>query len=107
VECANVVLEYGANANVRSEADSDTPMHKAVREGHMPVVKLLLKHRADLSVSARPLYAVKASERHARNGHITSTARAALSHTASTHAQSVLPHPRLHYRLLTLCPGAY
>ncbi len=31
VECANVVLEYGANCNVRSEADSDTPMHKAVR----------------------------------------------------------------------------
>jgi len=54
VECANVVLEYGANANVRSEADSDTPMHKAVREGHMQVVVLLLKHRADLAVSPPP-----------------------------------------------------
>ena len=43
VECANVVLEYGANANVRSEADSDTPIHKAVREGHMELVKLLLQ----------------------------------------------------------------
>ncbi len=59
VECANVVLEYGANANVRSEADSDTPMHKAVREGHMPLVTLLIKHRADLSVSPAPLCAAK------------------------------------------------
>ena len=75
MECANVVLEYGANANVRSEADSDTPMHKAVREGHMPLVKLLLKHRADLSVSPPPLCAVNGSERHVTCGHVTNTQR--------------------------------
>ena len=45
VECAKIVLEYGASPNVKSEADSDTPMHKAVREGHMTVVNILFLWR--------------------------------------------------------------
>jgi hypothetical protein len=39
----------GARADAHDvPADSDTPIHKAVREGHMELVKLLLRHRADL-----------------------------------------------------------
>ncbi len=30
-ECAEVLLDYSANPSVRSEAASDTPLHKAVR----------------------------------------------------------------------------
>ena len=79
-----MVLEYGANANVRSEADSDTPMHKAVREGHMPLVTLLIKHRADLSVSPAPLCAAK-------------PARGVMCHVSPGYGsqESVLPHCQL------------
>ena len=34
LECSEVLLEYGANPSVRSDADLDTPLHKAVRCMH-------------------------------------------------------------------------
>mmetsp|Transcript_28598 Transcript_28598/g.92248 ORF Transcript_28598/g.92248 Transcript_28598/m.92248 type:complete len:480 (-) Transcript_28598:24-1463(-) len=51
VECSKVLLEYRANPNVSSEVDLDTPLHKAVREGHLEIVKILIANGAKLSLT--------------------------------------------------------
>jgi ankyrin repeat protein len=46
VECCRVLLECNAHVQLACEYDGDTPLHRAVRLGHAPVVTLLLQHGA-------------------------------------------------------------
>lgn len=52
VECSGVLLDYGAQASIKSDADLDTPLHKAVREGHIEIVRLLLTRATKIDLEA-------------------------------------------------------
>lgn len=47
VECAGILIEYGASVNAQNNADGDSCLHRAVREGHVDIVRLLLGHGAN------------------------------------------------------------
>lgn len=47
VECVQLLLEHGADACLRTELYSSTPLHWAANYGHASCVRLLLQHGAD------------------------------------------------------------
>ena len=46
-ECVNYLVECGARIN-QEDSNGDSPIHEAVRLGHVRVVKSLIVHGADL-----------------------------------------------------------
>jgi len=53
VEIAKVLLEHGADINVRNNKRGDTPLHRAVAKGNVEMVKFLLKQGADVHARNR------------------------------------------------------
>jgi len=63
VDCAELVLTHGADVNAVGDLDGDTPLHRllailcldrhgirAVKEGHAPMVRVLVQHGARLDI---------------------------------------------------------
>eukprot|EP00284_Hemiselmis_tepida_P006946 CAMPEP_0174939348 /NCGR_PEP_ID=MMETSP1355-20121228/66289_1 /TAXON_ID=464990 /ORGANISM="Hemiselmis tepida, Strain CCMP443" /LENGTH=344 /DNA_ID=CAMNT_0016186359 /DNA_START=18 /DNA_END=1048 /DNA_ORIENTATION=+ len=46
IDCCRVLVRSKANVNMVCEFDGDTPLHRAVREGHAKIVTLLIDHGA-------------------------------------------------------------
>ncbi|MFC5861348.1 ankyrin repeat domain-containing protein [Acidicapsa dinghuensis] len=46
-EAVELLLNHGANPNIRCEGDNAYPLHFAVEKNHFPIVKLLIEHGAD------------------------------------------------------------
>lgn len=44
---ANLLLERGANPNIRCEGDNAYPLHFAVEKHRLPIIRLLVEHGAD------------------------------------------------------------
>ena len=66
VEVCEVLMESGANVNVKNEKE-DTPLMLACVSGHLPVVKLLLDHHA--SISRRGYHDLSALHEATEHGH--------------------------------------
>ncbi|XP_036268587.1 ankyrin repeat and SOCS box protein 10 isoform X1 [Pipistrellus kuhlii] len=47
LECAELLLRFGAKVDGRSEEDKETPLHVAARLGHVELADLLLRRGAD------------------------------------------------------------
>ncbi|KAM6216177.1 ankyrin repeat and SOCS box protein 10 [Rhynchocyon petersi] len=46
LECAELLLRFGAKVDAQSEEEEETPLHVASRLGHVPLAELLLKRGA-------------------------------------------------------------
>ncbi|XP_007948317.1 ankyrin repeat and SOCS box protein 10 [Orycteropus afer afer] len=46
LECAELLLKFGARVDARSEEEDETPLHVAARHGHVELVELLLRRGA-------------------------------------------------------------
>ncbi len=58
-ECCRVLVDNGASVAAKSVIEGDTPLLKAVREGHLDVVQLLLERGANPNDPNRSLMSPK------------------------------------------------
>jgi len=47
LDVARMLLEAGADPNIRDDGDNAYPIHFAAERGELPIVKLLIEHGAD------------------------------------------------------------
>lgn len=45
--CVRLLLEHGADPNLRDDGDNATPLHFVVEKGHLGITRLLIEHGAD------------------------------------------------------------
>ena len=62
LEIVSILIEEGADVNVRSLVKGETPLHKAAAQGHVPAVRRLLQAGADKTKSVSGWTALKLAE---------------------------------------------
>ena len=79
-----LIVEHSQDVNARGFVRKETPLHVAVRRGHIEVARVLLEHGAD--TEARDNHGRTPLLRASRDGHIE-LARVLLKHGANTEAR--------------------
>jgi len=51
MEIARLLIEAGANKDLRRTEDGSTPLHVAAEEGHLDLVRLLIESGADSEIT--------------------------------------------------------
>uniref|UniRef100_A0A8D2H5Y7 Ankyrin repeat and SOCS box containing 10 n=1 Tax=Urocitellus parryii TaxID=9999 RepID=A0A8D2H5Y7_UROPR len=96
LQCAELLLRFGAQVDGRSEEEEETPLHVAARLGHVELADLLLRRGADADAAdrdkQRPLHLA------CRHGH-AAVVELLLSRGVSANAMDYGGHTALHCAL--------